>query len=832
MSPIASAILKLFEKHRLVFWYNDNADARTTFEELDLPAITKLVVENIEFTVRHRILREEPGTKFLLYFPAAKPRDDENWLLDLCLANKEFKATNAYLNLIELGLPDNFYTTIQEHLDFFKSQDRRQLLANRLGAVAGTITEDQLKRHMIGVLCKETDTSIETMLFRLLELNAGNYIEVWGLIEKFKLEGYWWRCIAERYGYASPKPSLYDFVLEVFKQSHTEHSSLPKEKHQEALLMLRRWKDSSTFKKTFEYFSQKAADDLGYSGDKPASIDSWRKKDDFSFVEEWILNFLAQGLSNQTIQPDTVHAWIEARKTCYWFEKFKSVYAALDHANELRRIIQTAAWKFGSAEAVLAYYTQTGYKGDYHYRKFMYEYDHINRISGLDDLARSVENFYINKFQHPLNEAWLSFVEGGAYLAQSTVLKQRDFFSKVVRPYYEKDTAVFVIISDAFRYESGEELCALLNQTNKCDAKIEPMVATLPTYTKAGMPSLLPHTDLSCDIEADVILADDQNVAGTAARSAFLAKALDGKATALTFEEFRQQTASREKGREWAKQYSVVFLYHNTVDKTGDDKVSESKVFDATEQAFKDIQDILKIIPNINRYNAVITADHGYLYQNAELRDSDFVDADLPDGICKKNRRFVFGASLPESKGMHRFSLAELGFAGKGDCLIPKGVMRLRQQGSGARYVHGGASLQELMVPVIRFNYKRDKKVELVEVAVMGVKSKITTNIVPVNFYQQSPVGDGVLPRTIVAGIYGADGKLLSDTFKYVFAFDSPEATNREKRHTFHLSNEIQKYNGQDIFLRLSEILPDTNTLKPYNETRHQIFITFANDFD
>jgi uncharacterized protein (TIGR02687 family) len=508
------------------------------------------------------------------------------------------------------------------------------------------------------------------------------------------------------------------------------------------------------------------------------------------------------------------------------------VYTALEHANELRLIIQSATWKFDSAESLLAYYTQTGYKGDYHYRKFLYEYDHDNRIAGLATLANSIELNYVNKFQLPLNDAWMTFVDGGAYFKQNTILKQRDFFTKVVRPYFIKDTSVFVIISDAFRYESGDELCSRLNQTDKYEAKIEPMLATLPTYTKAGMASLLPHTDLSFDIENSVILADNQNVEGTPARSAILSKAMNGKACAVTFDEFKQQTANRGAGRDWVKQFQVVYIYHNTVDKSGDDKISESKVFEATEQAFKDIQDILKTIHSMNRYNAVITADHGYLYQQTDLQTSDFVDADLPDGISKKNRRFVYGASLPESKGMHKFTMEELGFSGSGDCLIPKGVMRLRQQGSGTRFVHGGASLQELMVPVIRFNRKRDTTVQQVEIAVLGVKSKITTNLVPVNFYQQSPVGDGTLPRTIVAGIYGADGKLLSDEFSYTFDFNSNESTNREKKHTFRLSSEITHYNGQDIILRLKEQVPNTNTTKTYSESKHQIFITFANDFE
>jgi uncharacterized protein (TIGR02687 family) len=829
MSRITSAILKNFEKHRVVFWYDKNGGSRATFDDLVLPEIVKIVVANNEFSIKHRLIILEPDRKFLVYIPAARPNDDENWLLDLVLANKEFKADAASLILTELNLPETLYLTVLEHIDFFKHKDRTQALQARLTL---NDTEDTLKRQMIGVLCRETDISTETLLFRLLDHNVNSNIEVWGLIEKLKLDGFWWRCIAERYGYSSHNPTLYDFVLEVFKQSHTEHSALPDHKRHEALLMLRRWKDSTAFKKTFEIFSTKAAEDLGYASEKPAAIDAWKKRDDFSFIEQRILNFLAQGLSNQTIQPETVRSWIEARKTSYWFGLFKSVYAALEHANELRRIIQSSTWKFDSAEALLAYYTQTGYKGDYHYRKFMYEYDHDNRIAGLGDLARNIENLYVNKFQQPLNAAWILFVEGGACFNQTAVLRQRDFFNKVVRSYFDKDVSVFVIISDALRYESGEELCNRLNQIDKNEARIEPMIATLPTYTKAGMASLLPHVELSVDIQADVILADNQNVAGTVARSAVLAKALDGKATAVTFAEFKQLTANRESGRDWAKKYSVVYIFHNTVDKTGDDKISESRVFESTENAFKDIQDMLKTIHSMNRYNAIITADHGYLYQTSNLHDSDFVGAELPDGICKKNRRFVFGASLPDSKGMHRFSLAELGFVGEGDCLIPKGVMRLRQQGSGARFVHGGASLQELMIPVIRFNRKRETTVGQVEIAVLGLKPRITTNHVPVNFYQQTPIGDGLLPRTIIAGLYGEDGALLSDTFKYTFDFKSTESTNREKKHTFNLSSEISKYISQDIILRLDEQVANSNSFKIYSESRHQILITFANDFD
>jgi hypothetical protein len=42
---------------------------------------------------------------------------------------------------------------------------------------------------------------------------------------------------------------------------------------------------------------------------------------------------------------------------------------------------------------------------------------------------------------------------------------------------------------------------------------------------------------------------------------------------------------------------------------------------------------------------------------------------------------------------------------------IPKSINRLRLKGSGSRFVHGGASLQEVVIPVLKINKKRQSDV-------------------------------------------------------------------------------------------------------------------------
>src|SRR5699024_11277340 len=79
-------------------------------------------------------------------------------------------------------------------------------------------------------------------------------------------------------------------------------------------------------------------------------------------------------------------------------------------------------------------------------------------------------------------------------------MPQRRFFAQNIRPILEKEqTRVFVIISDALRYEAAHELHTQLEERENGTSTIQPMTASYPTYTQLGMASLLPHRELSVD---------------------------------------------------------------------------------------------------------------------------------------------------------------------------------------------------------------------------------------------------------------------------------------------------------------------------------------------
>ncbi len=289
---------------------------------------------------------------------------------------------------------------------------------------------------------------------------------------------------------------------------------------------------------------------------------------------------------------------------------------------------------------------------------------------------------------------------------------------------------------------------------------------------------------------------------------------------------------AKSDGREFIKPYNVIYIYSNIIDKTGDDKTSESKVFEATESEFDNLVKIMKQVNNMNGYNMIITADHGYLYQHNRLEASDFTDFETKGEVYKTSRRFILGKNLTSNDSVKKWSGAALGFADNTEALIPKSINRMRIQGAGSRYVHGGSSLQEIVIPVLEINKARKSDIEQVEVDVSSPSYNITSNTFGVSFYQKNPIGDKVLLRDIKAAFYTADNLLISDVSNIKFDSRDTDAAAREQRKTFVFTSEASKLNGQDVFLKLEENIEGTSHFKIYKTITYRMLIAFSSEFD
>ena len=167
------------------------------------------------------------------------------------------------------------------------------------------------------------------------------------------------------------------------------------------------------------------------------------------------------------------------------------------------------------------------------------------------------------------------------------------------------------------------------------------------------------------------------------------------------------------------------------------------------------------------------------------------------------------------------------------DVLIPKSINRLRVKGSGSRFVHGGASLQEIVIPLIKVTKKRKDTTSAVDIDIIKSTDRITTNILAVSFIQSNLVTEQILPRTLRAAIYAEDGEILSDIFRYNFDIDEGSERQREVKHRFQLMAKASgKYKNQRVKLVLEEPLEGTTKWKEYKDYFYTLNISFTNDFD
>lgn len=829
---ITQALVNLFDKQRIVFWYDTRQEFRADFEALDLHDVEKLELLNNEFGVKYRVLREQPEQKFLLYRDGAEPPYLQNWLLDVQLASgHDFRTDQVALWLAELGLGPNDYALLEAHAAFFESSKRREALHKLLQPGD---SQSQLQRKMLAVCtgCEpRLDVILETLLAELAQYNDARI----KLIERSGLDSYLWEQVKRAYGYVSKQPGLRDFVIELFKNSFMlgvdpdSVSTLSTE----SLVFLRRWKDNSLQKDSFEIWSEQCAEILQI--DEKLQVCDYRdlaELDYFELIDRKILSELVRAVVARTITSIEVEQWVRQRRQCHWYEAFKDVYLALEHAAQFIHLLEMTPLEMESLADGVQKYTTTWYRLDQCYRKFVYHLRESGQASLLSELAQCIENLYGTNYLVRLNDRWQQHVDDAQQWQVESVPLQRNFAMRYVRPFLERNAKVCVLISDAFRYEVGEELQSLIRQEDKFEASLEPMLSMLPSYTQLGMAALLPNAHLQmADGDSGDILVDGQSAQGSANRRKILATAIPASTVVFAKDVL---SMGKEESRALVRDHEVVYVYHNLIDKVGDTRDTEERVFAAAQETLQELIRVIKKLFNGNASNLLLTADHGFIYQNHPLQDSDFLSSE-PAGeqILYRDRRFVLGKGLRESAGFKTFLPVQLGLEGVLEVQIPKSINRLRLKGSGSRFVHGGATLQEVVIPLLHISKKRQSDVARVEVDFIGAGGKtITTGQLAVVLYQCEVVTEKRQPRRLRAGLFTLVGELISDQHELLFDFTSENPRERELPVRLLLSRKADEANNQQVELRLEEAVEGTTHYTKYKAVRYTVRRSFTSEFD
>lgn len=799
---IRSGLDRNFRKHRLVVWQDPEERFRTEFDAVEIAGVYKLEVENNEFALKHRVLIEEPGTAFLIYRPGAVPPDEQNWLLDIELGHGLFQADKADLVRGELNLPPRFTEMVRAHLPFFSSRRTEQLKQEiEKNSNEG---EREIRARMIAIAAGAPGGGMDAILEALFSELAAGKDTGWTLIRRSGLEEFFWKAVAERYEYDSEEPDLEDFARAIFEGCYNMAFDAPAGVNTEAQVFLNRWSGMRGARTAFETLSDRYAAELGVAADlERRPFDRLAGLFIFRDIDAAIVDILARRITQQDIPQEDVGRIVQERRSSPWYEEFEAVYEALLCGAALQAGIENLHIPDMDLESGLNVYASTWFRIDQLYRKFVLHSGRTMHRDLIDALVERVENLYTNLFLPRLNEAWQRAVDDAERWQAQDVVSQRRFYERHVAPLRARGSKVVVIVSDALRYEIGEEFHRRIKTLPRFSARLDMMLGAIPSYTQLGMAALLPNRDLRVTPDADARV-DHESAAGTERRAGILSRRADaGQTCALQADAL--ESMGKDEMRALIRDHDVIYIYHNVIDAAGDKAATEGETCAAAERALDQLEKIVRRLSGNNASNMIVTADHGFLYQARPIHEGDFSQAQVDgDAVTFRHRRFLLGHDLEAGDGLAHFTPSRAGLEGDADILIPRSITRLRRQGSGTRFVHGGASLQEVVVPVISINKTRKDDIEEVSVEILGSGSRtITTGQHTVRLYQAQPATEKRKPLKLRIGFTALDGTPISNIVERIFDSASPDARERESSVRFLLSRQAEAYNDQDIRLEL-----------------------------
>jgi uncharacterized protein (TIGR02687 family) len=830
---ITAGLLRLYEDqgHRIVFWYDAARDLRGAFEAVDIPGVTKVEIANNEFGLKYRMLRQEPKARFLVYKEAAEPPMEENWLLDVQLATAVFRADQVAIWLAELGINPRFEAAVRDHAEFYRSAKRLARLGE-MERERASQSEADVRRKMLAV-CAEADGDLDTVIEALLAELAEERDDALRLIERVGLTGFLWKEVGLRYGYASANPDFQDFAITLFASAWGRAIGEAAALNAEAALMFRRWSASRRWAEAFGTLSGAYQNVLKIRDDvQPRDFRSLMPHDHFEEIDRRIILAIVDGLAKQSLAAGDVLKWVRERRQSHWYPVYADVFQAIGYATEFQQALAEADLTMTSVSDGVKRYAASWFRLDQLYRKFIYHMQQSGQAGLLSALYEAVENRYTTNFVLKLNDAWQDYVTKLTDWAVPGFPRQMDFYKDQAAEFRRKDQKVVVIISDALRYEVAEEALREIRKLNRFDAELKPMIATLPSYTQLGMAALLPHRSLAFRDDSDLVMLDGESTVGAAAREkALMAGRAGDRARVLAAKDFMNLGAT--EGKDLFRDHDILYLYHNQIDATGDKLVSEEFVPAAAETAIEDLVKLVRKLTSANFSNILITADHGFLWQHRALDESGFALAEPEGDIITRNRRFVIGRGLSTGAGMKKFTAAELGLSGDQDVLIPNSINRLRVKGSGSRYVHGGASFQEIVLPILRVGKQRKEDIGQVAVQIIPPgRAQITTGQIQINLYQVEPVTEKRQARQVTASIFANDGTLLSDEVELTFDFTSDNPREREMPRSFLLTRAADAYNNQAVFLKLRSRIGKTSHFEDHAVLQLLLKRGINTDFD
>ena len=847
-----AAPLPEFYKRRIIFWYDEDREFEDKLEDLQLANATLVVLTGSNtFAVKKLLCEDDLSSNFLVYQPLSFNKDDENWLINVQLYSEEFRADLNSIWTDEMGLPSTpiIRKQVKAYRKFFNAKARRDAVA-KLNKNISTAAQMHLAVMAAIAGCSDTQPNsiIREVIRGGLDIDSNS---VYQSLVNYGAHKAFWVMVAQATGYnEGDDVSLGRLAIHMILTAATRTMHLDNLAGLDAFIsiphqaycydFISEWLHGDDVQQLYQVARYVEREARLHARFAKLNVEDLVDTECFPCINEVILTSLMTEISNQIIKVETIKATVEKRRTMTWYDHVSCYYDGILQVANMQAFFLEHSAGFHTVEPFKIWkeYTTDYYKMDTYYRQFHLCFQRCLKASNplLDDLFKhvteKVEGLYSVWYLGQLAQNWSNACEDNLaeYGKILEVPQQIDFYRNKVK---NSDSRVFVIVSDALRYEIAASLSEQLQRETQSKVNLSSMQAIFPTITKFGMAALLPHQKLGVAEKGSGVLGVTAD--GTPTDSNYRDKILkqaNPNSVALKYDDIiGMKRADRQA---LVKGMDVVYIYHDKVDEAS--HTSDTAVFPACDDAIDEIKNLVRIIVNeFSGTKIYITADHGFLYTYSPLKEDDKVDkSGFISRIVEYGRRFAI--MQKDANPDYLLPVKFLDGESDYDAYAPRENIRIKMNGGGLNFVHGGASLQEMVVPVIEYRYlrsdskayqrNRDKiDTKPVTISLLSASRKISNMIFSLNFYQTEAVGGNRESASYLLYFVDSNGKQVSDTCKIIADKTSDNGQERTFRCNFNLKS--QSYSNLDSYYL---VIADETGLQAPQKEEFQIDIAFAVD--
>ncbi len=821
LTSIFSSDLPEFYKRRIVFWYDEACQFENDIENIVIKTSTgrdvrvwKVTDGNV-FETKKLLCYDDLESDFLVYTQEKNNCDDNDWLTDIKLYSEEFRSDKMAFWIREMQLESTpaLRECFTSYSKFLNSKERRDKIRLQKKKAA---TAKDIPLAILGVICDEPNPNFANILWRLIENKFCGDDSYLSEIEKYEVDIYFWETV-KRLGYNTDEKSVEDLAKHIFLTAFTKNidaeyltalkNDMAPAYNGTCFDIVADWKankNSEHFKKIAKQIEDKCNLEKVLNG---LDVQDLLPSQFFPCINIIVLYKLMEDIKNDIKDVDAIRAAVQKRKISLWYLDDEPYFESLSLLCDMWQFQKEHAAGFHTVEPERIWneYINDYYKMDKYYRRFHTYSDRVmkNQSEILSDLYKEViikaDNLYNNWFLKELGGHWTKQIQDemakNGYL-ENVLHKQKNFYNEYVK--YRDTQKIAVVISDAMRYEVATSLIDRLRlDESKAKIDLEAMQAIFPTLTEFGMTALLPQKKFSAELNnSDVIkvFADGTPATSTLDREKILQITHQPSRAIKADDLISWKSAERESE---IGGVDVLYVYHNTIDEAG----HTGTVFTACQTAIQELANIIRILKNENYSNIIITADHGFLCTNMALQEDDKVSNTIPQNvIVQKGRRYII--TKEEQNPKYLFPVKFFDESAGLYCYTPYENVRIKVHSQNSeKFVHGGSSLQEMVVPVIKYRSVRTDSNEYknkraaydtkpVEIALLSSSRKIVNLSFNVQFYQKDAVGGLKTKANYKLYFRDASGNVISDEQKIVADLTNTDEQQRKFNIRFKLKSQ------------------------------------------